>query len=106
MSINDADFNLFYSIKSFASIIFPFIIALALDKVGLKLMLVVLSICCAAGQWFFILGLTHKESDLLLARPLLHRLVRRDYHSLNDNHVHLVPNIAAAPRLWSDDLPC
>ena len=57
MNITDAQFNMYFSIKFFASLIPPLILAVVMDGLSLRSLLLSISFCCALGQMFFALGL-------------------------------------------------
>jgi cyanate permease len=49
LGIGDSTFNLFYSIKSFSGMIFPFLTPLIYSRVGLRGMLVSTGVFCCIG---------------------------------------------------------
>lgn len=69
MKIDDAQFNLMFSIRAIACIIFPFILPHFLDRVGLKYTCIFIVVSCLIGQILFMLGLQqHNYYYLLLSR--------------------------------------
>ena len=71
LNITDTQFNMYYSIKSFSSMITPFGIALSLNSLGLKPILIFLAGICALGQLCFVYGLMKKEHTWCLAGRFL-----------------------------------
>ena len=61
MKINDAQFNLMFSVRALSSMLFPFIVPLVLTKLGIRSLTVILALCALIGQWVFILGLETKS---------------------------------------------
>lgn len=57
MNISDAQFNVYFSIKSFAGLLPPLVFAVVMDKLTLRSLLVSISILLAVGQFFFAIGL-------------------------------------------------
>ena len=67
MDINDAEFNLYYSCRSAASTMTPFIINFALDHFSLKTLMFSIICICIAGQSLFAIGLSAKIHLLCVA---------------------------------------
>ena len=67
MGINDAQFNLYYSFRSAASTMTPFIINFALDHFSLKTLMFSITIICIVGTSLFAIGLTSKSHWLCVA---------------------------------------
>ena len=67
MGINDAQFNLYYSFRSAASTMTPFIINFALDHFSLKTLMFSITIICIVGSSLFAIGLTSKSHWLCVA---------------------------------------
>ena len=61
MQISDAQFNVYFSIKSFAALIPPLVFAVVMDRLTLRSLLVSISILLALGQFFFAVGLQDKD---------------------------------------------
>lgn len=49
MGITDAQFNMYFSIKCFAALVPPLVLAVIMDKLTLRAVLLSLSLCCAFG---------------------------------------------------------
>ena len=72
MNITDAQFNMYFSIKFFASLIPPLVLAVVMDGLTLRSLLLSISTCCALGQMFFAIGLQDKDHMLcVLGRFLI-----------------------------------
>ena len=72
MRISDAQFNMYFSAKFFASLIPPLILAVVMDKLSLRALLLTMSLACAFGQMLFAIGLTDKDHSLcVLGRFLI-----------------------------------
>ena len=66
MEINDAQFNMYFSIKAFSSMMPPFFIALIMSRVSLRTVLILLSLFCTVGQGLFAVGLSNKNHNMCL----------------------------------------
>ena len=64
MEISDTQFNVYFSIKSFAALLPPLVLAIVLDRFSLRSLLVSISVCLAIGQMFFAIGLQDKDHFL------------------------------------------
>ncbi len=62
----DYTFGLLYAIYSFPNIILPFFSGFLIERLGAKLVLVVLSLCVCCGQALFALGVTVRSIPLML----------------------------------------
>ena len=66
MNITDAQFNMYFSVKFLASLFPPLILAVMMDKLSLRPLLLTLSLVCAIGQMFFAIGLNDKDHMLCM----------------------------------------
>ena len=66
MQIDDTQFNLMFSVRSIASIIFPFILPKFLEKVGVKYTCLCIVTSCLIGQVLFMVGLEQRNYYFLL----------------------------------------
>ena len=64
MGISDAQFNIYFSIKFLGSLFPPLILAVIMDRLSLRPLLLALSLSCAIGQMFFAIGLSDKDHML------------------------------------------
>ena len=64
MAISDAQFNLYFSAKSFASLLPPLVLAVVMDRFTLRSLVVSITMCLAIGQMFFALGLSDRDHYL------------------------------------------
>ena len=72
MEITDAQFNVYFSIKSLAALILPLLLAAVMDRLTLRSLLISLSFVCALGQMLFAIGLNDKDHALcVLGRFLI-----------------------------------
>ena len=61
MKIDDAKFNLFYSVRALSSIIVPFVLPWFLARAGIRVTTLLFAGFSLLGQWIFILGLENKS---------------------------------------------
>lgn len=66
MGITDAQFNMYFSVKFLASLFPPLVLAVMMDKLSLKPLLLTLSFTCAIGQMFYAIGLNDKDQMLCI----------------------------------------
>lgn len=59
LDIDDAEFNLMFSLRAISSMIVPLVLPEVLDKLGIRSVTILFALSCVAGQWVFILGLKH-----------------------------------------------
>lgn len=71
MEISDAQFNIYFSIKSLASLLPPLLLAFVMGRFSLRGILLTLSFCCMLGQMFFAIGLSDKDHTLCILGRLL-----------------------------------
>ena len=64
MGITDAQFNMYFSIKCFAALVPPLVLAVVMDKLSLRALLLTLTLCCVFGQMLFAMGLNDKDHYL------------------------------------------
>mmetsp|Transcript_30113 Transcript_30113/g.35198 ORF Transcript_30113/g.35198 Transcript_30113/m.35198 type:complete len:82 (+) Transcript_30113:441-686(+) len=64
MQISDAQFNVYFSIKSFAALLPPLMLAIVMDRFTIRSLLVSISVCLTVGQMFFAIGLQDKDHYL------------------------------------------
>ena len=57
MDITDTQFNIYFSIKSFASMFPPFLFALIMNKVSLRIIITAVALIATIGQGFYAVGL-------------------------------------------------
>ena len=61
MGIDDVQFNAYFSIKAFSSMLPAFVIALVMHRVPLRIFLNLSALICTIGQGFFAAGISRGD---------------------------------------------